>query len=129
MEKTSRARSSELRRPHRARVGISSVEVVVATLIIAAALVPIYGIFVRSRTTITRSRIAYLALQAAREELEEIRQIPFGSLAGHEWEPVSGHVFRRTIPVRPPTSGTSPVAATDLIYPDEYTRIQTRKCP
>lgn len=116
--------ANDLVRAARVRAGFSSVEFMMAAVILGAALVPMYSMFVRSSTTITRSRLAYTALQVAREEIEELRQLPFAAVVSHDWEPVTGHLFRRTLPHR--GQNTSPLAALPLNYPDEYKRIETK---
>lgn len=106
------------------RAGLSSVEFMMAAVILGAALVPMYSMFVRSSTTITKSRLAYTALQVAREEIEELRQLPFAAVVSHDWQPVTGHLFRRTLPHR--GGAASPINALPLRYPDEYKRIETK---
>lgn len=112
--------------------GISSAEMIIAALILGAALVPMYQMFVKGTTTATQSRIAYMALHVAREELEEIRQIPLDpprpgvpGLTGHGWERVTGHLFRRSQAARGP-SGNAVMANNQLTYPKEYDRIWTK---
>jgi hypothetical protein len=99
----------------------------IATLILGAALVPMYQMFVRGKATATQSRIAYMAMHAGREELEEVRQLPFDRLAeaAHDWEPVRDNLFRRTLRWR---GGPINVLAAnpELRYPREYERIFTR---
>lgn len=114
------------------RRGISSAEMIIAALILGAALVPMYQMFVKGTTTATQSRIAYMALHVAREELEEIRQIPLDpprpgvpGLSGHPWQRVGGHLFRWSAASRGP-SGNAVLANNQLTYPKEYERIWTK---
>ena len=116
------------------RRAFSAAELTVAALILGAALVPMYQMFVRGSTTATQSRIAYMALHVAREELEEIRQIPLppptdpnnpNFLQPHDWERVTGQLFRRSVKARA-HAGDNPVLDSKLKYPTEYQRIFTR---
>jgi hypothetical protein len=110
--------------------GVTAAEVVMAALILAAGLVPMYSIFVKSSTTVTQSRFSYMALHAAREELEELRQIPFDQLpqAAHGFQPVTGHVFRRSLASRRGGGPSNSVRThPDLqSYPADYGRILTK---
>ncbi|MBI4867752.1 MAG: hypothetical protein HY816_12445 [Candidatus Wallbacteria bacterium] len=109
-----------MRRRHGA---FSLVEVVITTLILAGALVPMYFLFTGSSKSIFRSRISYMALHAAREELEALRQLPPSKLIQmrHDWEAVTGSVLRRvTAPGDPEAKGPT------LNYPEEYARIETK---
>jgi hypothetical protein len=114
------------------RRAISAAEMIIAALILGAALVPMYQMFVKGTTTATQSRLAYMALHVAREELEEIRQIPFDKLplVAHPFQRVSGHLFRRTLntPTNPRGApGSNPIGQNNqLTYPKEYERIFTQ---
>lgn len=106
--------------------GISAAEMIIAALILGAALVPMYQMFVKGTTNATQSRLAYMALHAAREELEEIRQIPLGQLRPHDWRKVKDHLFQLSFETRAP-DGANPVRAdATLTYPKEYERVWTR---
>jgi hypothetical protein len=107
------------------RRGVSAAEMIIAALILGAALVPMYQMFVKGTTTATQSRLAYMALQVAREELEEIRQIPLHQLQGHTWKKVEGKLFRYSENIR--GNASNPVLADPkLVYPREYARIWTK---
>ena len=106
--------------------GVSAAEMVIAALILGAALVPMYQMFVKGTTTATQSRLAYMALHVAREELEEIRQIPLESLKPHDWRHVKDHLFQLSFETRC-KDGDNPVKAdAKLVYPKEYERVSTR---
>ena len=62
------------------RSAFSIAEMVIATLILGAALVPIYSAFISSSRSVSSSRLAYMAMQVARETMEELRQIPVDKL-------------------------------------------------
>lgn len=103
------------------RGAFSAVELVVATVILAAAAVPLFSAFSHGRGVATQSRLAYLAIQVAREELEELRQLPLTDALKHGWEPVKGNLFRWSV-----GRGGSAVTAASLSYPPEYRRLRTR---
>lgn len=109
----------------------SLVEILIASLVLVGALVPMYILFTGSSVSVFRSRISYMALHAAREELEALRQVPPSKLPKmrHDWEPVTGTVLRKCVPnvddsgaVTVPTTG----AGSAIEYPPEYARIQTK---
>lgn len=106
------------------RHAFSSVEMIVAALILGAALVPMYQMFVKGTTTATQSRLAYIAMQVAREELEEIRQIPFDKLQGHPFQHVNQQLFRWSKGSRC-APGNPVLDDPKLVYPKEYERIST----
>ena len=119
----------------RSRDAHSAVEFMVATIILALALVPMFGVFTTSRETTFRSKISYLALHVARERIEELRQVPFellGSLdTGGDWIPTTGSVFQHTAATRNDLYGATvgiPYALDDpeYEYPEHYERIFTR---
>ena len=66
------------------RRGVSAVEIVLIILLVGAAFVPIYSIFIRTRETTFRSERSYLALHAAREELQEVRTMPLFGIPARE---------------------------------------------
>ena len=132
------------------RTGHSAIEFAVAIVILGLALVPIFGLFSRSREAAFKSKISYLALHVARERLEELRQLPFDSLeeiADGQWKKTEGNVFQHTIKYRLPqqyidtgsgltvggvdvgaASGYTGLEPNDesFDYPEEYSRIWTR---
>ena len=55
---------------------MSAVEVLIASIILAGAIIPLFLLFRKSGETSWRSEIAYKAMQVAREELEEVRLMP-----------------------------------------------------
>lgn len=117
-------RSSSFRRR-----GFSAVEAAIVTLIVAAAVIPMYLLFQRTGQTGYRSSIAYKAIHVAREELEEIRLMPLFApsgvepYVGHEWEPVAGKpIFGRALLGEAPADG---LEGEDMIYPESYLGIET----
>lgn len=105
-------------------------ELLVGILILSAALIPVYHVFVTSRRNVFSSKISYMAVHAAREELEEIRQLPFRALVDgtveHEFRPVEGHVLHVTfeqLDIADPPEG---LEADMFTYPEEYQRIETK---
>ncbi len=132
------------------RNGHSAIEFAVAIVILGLAIVPIFGLFSRSREAAFKSKISYLALHVARERLEELRQLPFDRLeeiADGEWKSTTGNVFQYTVKYRTPeqyietgtgiTVGGVDVGAASgykglepndesYDYPEEYSRIWTR---
>jgi hypothetical protein len=63
-----------------ARRAFSTAELVIATLILGAALIPIYSIFTSGSKTAGNSKYAYIAAQVARETMDELRTLPFEEL-------------------------------------------------
>ncbi len=116
------------------RSGFSLVEVVIGTLVLAGAIIPMYFLFTGSESNIFRSRISYMALHAAREELEALRQVDPVKLPlmRHDWEPVTGSVLKRVAPTADPSGNPAPDPAAGLApgsvleYPEEYARIETK---
>ena len=53
---------------------------ILAILVLSIALIPLYQVFVRSWRTTRESKYSYLAMQVAREAMEEIRQVPLDRL-------------------------------------------------
>lgn len=115
------------------RNGHSFSELVIGAVILGAALIPIYSTFVSSSRTVSSSRLAYMAMQVARETMEELRQIPFSKL---EELNTNGFVavgetpvFRITAKMRSVQSGNEDptgVAKDGPKYPAEYGRIKYR---
>ncbi len=112
----------------------SMIEFMIAVVILGLAIVPMYGIFSKSRETAMKSKLAFMALHVARGKLEELRQIPFERLDEvisryAEWTPVEGNIFRDTIDTRNIGGATTYGALNDddaLKYPEEYSRILLR---
>lgn len=133
------------------RSGHSAIEFAIAIIILGLAIVPIFGIFSRSREAAFKSKLSFLALHVARERMEELRQLPFDSLeeiADGEWKQTSGNVFHFTneyrraeqyvdaggtgltyggvdVAVAAGYSGLQPDDGS-YDYPDDYSRIWTR---
>lgn len=110
--------------------GVTAVEVLIASLILAGAIIPLFLLFRKSGETSWRSEIAYKAMQVAREELEEVRLMPLfppdpnDRYAGHGWQPVAGKSLFFNYLQRATADGglENPV----FTYPDHYRGIETR---
>ncbi len=103
--------------------GSFAAEVLVATLVAAAVIVPLLTLLFQERDTEQRSRFEYAALLAARDEICECRMaLAAGarpeSLA-HDWRPLTGNPFERL-------SDASPGLAVDVTYAAEQARVATR---
>ncbi|MBI2944665.1 MAG: hypothetical protein HYY25_10735 [Candidatus Wallbacteria bacterium] len=99
-------------------------------LLLSLAIIPLYQMFVTSSRTMFYSKLSYMAMHVAREELEELRQLPFEKVAGgdltHDWAPVSGRMLARSLKYRVPEGVTSKLDTEAHSYPKEYERIQTK---
>jgi hypothetical protein len=108
----------------------SIVELVIGCLILGGALVPIYSAFISSSRSVSSSRLAYMAMQVARETVEELRQIPVDRLKEITTQGAIGgqSIFALTAKMR--TAKGQREDPNDVIpnspkYPDEYNRIKT----
>jgi hypothetical protein len=118
----------------RAHVAFSIAELVVVTLILGAALIPIYSTFVGSSRSVVSSKLGYIAVHVARETVEELRQVPFNRLEEVAAAPLpalgGAPLFASVVrtPAAPPLGPTGPVApgpaAARLTYPEGYNRIK-----
>lgn len=112
------------------RRGASLAELVVATLVLGAALIPIYSIFTNSSKTAGASKYAYLAAQVARETIEELRQVPFDKLEELKTTApttITGPLFATTSRMRAVGGATDPngvATASSPSYPEDYKRIK-----
>ncbi len=125
-------RSGEVMRNSR---GHSAIEFMVATVILGLALIPMFGIFSRSREATFKSKISYMALHVARERLEELRQVPFfqlENLATTDWVRADGYAFKHTMETRNQVFGADKgkpygdLEDDQYKYPKQYTRIWTK---
>lgn len=113
------------------RCGFTMAELVIGVLILGVAIVPIYWAFISSSKTVTSSRLAYMAMQVARETMEELRQVPVDRLEEikPDWTPVGPRpMFSFTAKMRSANrSDEDPnkVNAGSPSYPEEYRRIKT----
>ena len=115
------------------RRGFSAVEFVIALAVLGVALVPIFSVFTQSRKAVFKSKLAYMAVVAAQERLEELRQLPFENLDALNdvgWENTSGNAFRLTkhfrndyISVNHGIGAYEAIENEDYHYPEEYSRI------
>ena len=104
------------------------VEVMVGLFLFIAMFLPAYTLFVQSRNTVFRSKLAYISVQAAREEIEDLRILtrvrPDGiDKMGHDWQAMTGNALARLKDVQ--VQGEA-VAPKELEYPEEYKRIWTK---
>lgn len=123
------------------RKGVTLVEVMIAAVIMAAVLFPVYWFFVRSKAATTKSAMAYLAIQVAREELQEVRTMPLWGVparpatstrpeipeippyTGHDWQPVAG---KRIFHISASDDAELGPLLSRLQYPGNYQGIETR---
>jgi hypothetical protein len=106
------------------------VEVLIAALIMGVALVLIYSAFITSSRSVFSSKLAYMAMQVARETMDELRQIPIERLREiTTLGPLGGRsLFALTVKLRSigdPGHDPNGVIANSPRYPDEYSRIKT----
>lgn len=104
--------------------GIALPEVTIAIIILAAALTPMLPMITRGSVVVGQSRLALLALHAARSEMDEARQRPFDRLKSHGWRALTKSVLRDSIDDR--QADRSIAKDPVLAYPVEYARIHTR---
>lgn len=106
--------------------GATVAELVIATLILGAALVPIYSIFTNSSKAAGNSKYAYMTAQLAREMMEELRTIPFDKLEDANTstpKAIEGGLFANTAKLRA-ASGTGTDVSGTATYPEEYKRFK-----
>lgn len=112
--------------------GFSFVELVVATLIMAIALIPFHYVFIRGQKSVIQSKFAYMAMHVARELAQDLRAVPFDRLAELDnWERgaqrVQGPLFKRVAQYRSSSPETAAALEGDApSYPADYTRILYR---
>ena len=113
---------------NRFRSAFTLVEVMVGVFLFTAMFLPAYTLFVQSRNTVFKSKLAYISVQAAREEIEDLRilarvkQETMEKLA-HDWQPFKGNALDRMKDVM---MQGEPAAPKELDYGDEYQRIWTK---
>lgn len=108
--------------------GITAPEVLVATAIMAAVLIPTWTLFVSGRGMAVKSKYTYLALMAAREEIDDLRQMSHLSKVdppalAHDWQPIIGKVMGRLVE---PRHGMSECEVEPDLTPHQYTTDQAR---
>lgn len=112
---------------NRFRSAFSLIETMVGVFLFAAMFLPAYTLFVQSRNTVFKSKLAYISVQAAREEIEDLRilsrvkQDTMEKLA-HDWAPFKGNALDRLKEVM--LAGETPPK--ELDYGEEYGRIWTK---
>jgi len=114
------------------RRGFSLAEIAIAVIILGAALIPIYSIFISGSKAATSSRLAYIAQHIARETMEEARQIPPEKLSefaekvnggGSGPAAVTGPLYEFSDRLRHRSGGRTAVSQADSPqYPEEYQR-------
>lgn len=111
-----------IRRAHR---GVALVEIAIALVVLAAALIPMARVFSTGHNRATMGHLQYMAIHAARAELEELRQVPFAKLAecAHGFRPLAGPALPHTIRHTKVAKALATDAA--LSYPRDYARIET----
>lgn len=126
--RSSRGQLAPWRSPlNRSRPGLTLVEVMVGVFLFTAMFLPAYTLFVQSRNTAFKSKLAYISVQAAREEIEDLRILtrikPFEiEKFGHDWQPFKGNAMDRL----KDTWMKGETAQPELKYPEEYGRIWTK---
>ena len=121
--------------------GFSLAEVVFAVFIFVCLFLPAYTLFIQSRDTSFKSKLAFMAIHVAREEIEDLRILTrvtddYKTFA-HGWRKVEGDVVERPLteradgPSLKQVSLASPTeedrkARKELAYPKEYARIFTK---
>ena len=103
------------------------VEVMVGLFLFTAMFLPAYTLFIQSRNTVFKSKLAYISVQAAREEIEDLRiltRVKPDAIdkLGHDWQPFKDNALTRLKDVQM-QGETNPK---DLDYPEEYGRIWTK---
>lgn len=108
------------------RRAVSAVEVVLGLGLLLALAVPLYQMLTAGRAMGFRSRVAYMAVHAAREQIEDARvaaalaaPAELRALA-HDWRPVAGPMMAALAPL----ARAADFAGLD--YPAGYSRIFTR---
>lgn len=123
------------------RSGFSLAEVAFAVFVFVCLFLPAYTLFIQSRDTSFKSKLAFMAIHVAREEIEDLRIVTrvtddYQTLA-HGWRKVEGDVIERPLtgskdgPSLSQVSLASPTeedrkARKELTYPKEYARIYTK---
>ena len=127
--------------PAARRQGFSLAEVAFAIFVFVVLFLPAYTLFVQSRDTSFKSKLAFMAIHVAREEIEDLRILTrvtddYKTFA-HGWRKVEGDVIERSLtdkkdgPSLTQVSLQSPTeddrkARKELAYPKEYERIYTK---
>jgi len=88
------------------RRALTAAEVMVTVALVAALAIPTFGLFLSGRGLAFKSKYAYLAVVAAREEIEDLR-VRAHTMTGepwllrHDWQPVTGSPFARLADLEP----------------------------
>ena len=92
--------------------GFTLIEIVIVMGILALAIIPIYQNIIQTRVTVTKARFSYIALQLAREKMEEMMSIPYDDVKSHPWRPISGPVVSEDLLQHSPRGGKGKTSAT-----------------
>lgn len=111
---------------NRFRSAFSLIETMVGVFLFAAMFLPAYTLFVQSRNTVFKSKLAYISVQAAREEIEDLRILAHArdgspTELAHDWLACPKRSLDRLGPLA--TNAGADLPAT---YPEEYQRIHTK---
>ena len=60
----------------RSKRALAMLELLIGVVILSFGIIPIYYVFTTSKTTVFKSEMSYVALNAARERLDELRLLP-----------------------------------------------------
>jgi hypothetical protein len=107
----------------RRTAGFNLAEILIATAIMSAVAIPVFGLLIQERRTAHKAHQHYLCMLGVREEMMDIRfllaaGVPMNELA-HDWQPLSGKSFKRLEKV---IAGPAP----DVEYQPEQAQIQTK---
>lgn len=120
------------------RAGVTLVDVLVGVAIFAALFMPAYTLFIQSRNTAFKSKLAYMGIHAAREEIEDLRILMRvmkedeivtkggDSKLAHGWKKFEGSAMDRLKDVRGPSASGASAELSRMAYPEEYKRIWTK---
>ena len=117
-------------------------ELLIGVVILSFGIIPIYYIFTTSKTTVFKSEMSYVALNAARERLDELRLLPPETLlmmsqaSETGWMKMEGNAFNFLVNGSKNRKDRAPMKADNELpepqihgddkynYPDYYKRIQ-----
>lgn len=106
------------------RRGLSMPEFAVIFVILGIGVATLYGMFWTTSEEAFKTKWAYLAMHAAREELEAVRTMNlFGRrnsepYKGHDWQMVEGSLMRGI--------ATNELTNDEFVYPVHYSRMETK---
>ncbi len=77
---------------HSKKRGFTLIEIVIVMGILALSMLPLYNVIIGERIKVTKAKFAYVAVQLARETIEETMSIPYDLLESKEWDKIQGPV-------------------------------------